>query len=139
MGERCRANETPIVSTSSPSRLRRWIGNADLRTELLLGASAVAVLAFIALMTVTVFIKAWPSFSHNSFYKWFLPGGDVDTQMHAIITESTRVGHYTYHFRAWPILWGTILTTVLAVLIAMPFSILAAIFIVEFAPGPMRR
>lgn len=105
----------------------------------MLGACAAGVLAFIALMTVTVFIKAWPSFSHNSFYKWFLPGGDVDTQMHAIITESTRVGHYTYHFRAWPILWGTIVTTVLAVLIAMPFSIFAAIFIVEFAPGPMRR
>ena len=69
----------------------------------MLGASAVGVLALIALMTVTVFINAWPSFSHNSFYKWFLPGGDVDVQLHAIITESTP-GHPIYHLRAWPLL-----------------------------------
>jgi phosphate transport system permease protein len=106
---------------------------------LLLGTLAVGVLAFIALMTVTVFVKAWPSFSHNSFYKWFLPGGDVDVQLHNIITGSTNPGHYTYYFRAWPLLWGTILTTGLAVLIGLAFSILAAVFIVEFAPGPMRR
>jgi len=87
---------------------------------------------------VTVLIKAWPSFSHNSFYKWFLPGADVDTQLHAIITESAN-GHPTYHFRAWPLLWGTILVTGLAVLIALPFSILAAIFTVEFAPAALRR
>ena len=89
---------------------------------------------FIALMTVTVFINAWPSFSNNSYYKWFLPGGDVDVQLHAIITES-RPGHYVYFLRAWPLIWGTILTTGLAVLIGMVFSILAAVFIVEFAPG----
>ena len=96
------------------------------------------MLLFIALMTVTVFINAWPSFSHNSFYRWFLPGGDVDTQLHSIITESTP-GHYIYHFRAWPLLWGTMLTTGLAVLIATPFSIMAAIFIVEFSPAALRR
>jgi phosphate transport system permease protein len=105
----------------------------------MLGAAAAAVLAFIALMTVVVFINAWPSFAHNSYYKWFLPGGDVDVQLHAIITGSTHPGHYTYYFRAWPLIWGTILTTGLAVLIGLIFSIFAAIFIVEFAPGPLRR
>jgi phosphate transport system permease protein len=105
----------------------------------MLGATAVGVLALIALMTVTVFVKAWPSFSHNSFYKWFLPGGDVDVQLHAIITGSTSPGHYTYHLRAWPLLWGTILTAGLAVLIGLVFSTFAAIFIVEFAPAPLRR
>jgi phosphate transport system permease protein len=127
------------VRTSSNSQQRRSGASSDRRTELLLGTLAVGVLAFIALMTVTVFVKAWPSFSHNSFYKWFLPGGDVDVQLHNIITGSTDPGHYTYYFRAWPLLWGTILTTGLAVLIGLAFSILAAVFIVEFAPGPMRR
>jgi phosphate transport system permease protein len=128
-----------VVRTSSLSRPRRSNVGADRRAELLLGACAVGVLAVIALMTVTVFVNAWPSFSHNSFYKWFLPGGDVDVQLHNIITGSTNPGHYTYHLRAWPLLWGTILTTGLAVLIGIVFSTLAAIFIVEFAPGPLRR
>jgi phosphate transport system permease protein len=126
-----------VVKTSSPSR--RSSAGIDRRAELLLGAAAVGVLAFIALMTVTVFVNAWPSFSHNSFYKWFLPGGDVKAQLHAIITGSTHPGHYTYYLRAWPLLWATILTVGLAVLIGIMFSTLAAIFIVEFAPGPLRR
>ncbi len=104
----------------------------------MLGATAVGVLALIAGMTITVFVNAWPSFSNNSFYKWFLPGGDVDVQLHSIITES-RPGHYVYFLRAWPLIWGTILTTGLAVVIGIVFSVLAAVFIVEFAPGRLRR
>jgi phosphate transport system permease protein len=109
--------------------------SSDRRAERLLGGVAVGVLAFIALMTVTVFVKAWPSFAHNSFYKWFLPGGDVDTQLHNIVEN----GGSTYHLRTWPLLWGTIITTVASVVIGVVFSTLSAIFIVEFAPAPIRR
>jgi len=128
-----------VLRTSSPSRTSGSSRNGDRRTELLLGACAVGVLAFIAALVITVFINAWPSFSHNGYYKWFGPGGDVDVQMHAIITGSTNPGHYTYYFRAWPLLWGTILTTGLAVLIGLVFSVFASIFIVEFAPFGLRR
>jgi phosphate transport system permease protein len=100
----------------------------------MLGALAVGVLAFIALMTVTIFIKAWPSFSHNGYIKWFFPGGDVDTQLHNILNTPGD-----YHIRAWPLIWGTLVTTVAAVVIGVGFSTLAAIFIVEFAPEPVRR
>jgi ABC-type phosphate transport system permease subunit len=98
----------------------------------------VGVLAFIALMTATVFIRAWPSFQHNGI-RWFFPGGDADTQLKAMITGPTDPAHYVYHFRAWPLLWGTILTTGLAVLIGLVVSILAAVFVVELAPAAVRR
>jgi phosphate transport system permease protein len=127
------------VKTPNPFLARRSGSSSDRRAELLLGALAVGVLAFIALMTITVFAKAWPSFAHNGFIKWFLPGGDVDTQLRAIESGSPLPGHYTYHLRAWPLLWGTILTTGFAVLIGLAFSLLAAIFIVEFAPAALRR
>jgi phosphate ABC transporter permease protein PstC len=123
---------------SARPRTRRPGASRDKRAELLLGAVAVGVLAFIALMAATVFIRAWPSFQHNGI-KWFFPGGDTDTQLKAMITGPTDPAHYVYHFRAWPLLWGTIVTTVPAVLIGLLVSILAAVFIVELAPAPVRR
>lgn len=104
----------------------------------MLGALGAMVLVLIAAMVVTVFVKAWPSFSHNGL-SWFAPGGDVDEQLRAMEQNAPLSGHSVYYFRAWPLLWGTLITTVLAVAIALVVSILAAIFLTEFAPGPMRR
>jgi phosphate transport system permease protein len=123
---------------SARSRTRRPGASREMRAELMLGALAVGVLVFIALMLATVLIRAWPSFQHNGI-EWFFPGGDVDTQLKAMITGPTDPAHYVYHFRAWPLLWGTIVTTVPAVLIGLVVSVLAAVFIVELAPTSMRR
>ncbi|HEY2631776.1 MAG TPA: ABC transporter permease subunit [Solirubrobacteraceae bacterium] len=101
-------------------------------------AVVVALLAMIALIAVTVFSKAWPSFSHNGI-AWFGSGGDVDSQLSAMINGPKDPAHYVYHFRAWPLIWGTLLTSGMAVLLGMAVSILAAVFIVEFAPGGVRR
>jgi phosphate ABC transporter permease protein PstC len=110
----------------------------DQRVERGLGALAVTVLVLIALMVVTVLIKAWPSFSHNGL-AWFGSGGEVDTQLRAMRESTPLPGHSIYYFRAWPLLWGTALTTVLAVLLALVISTLAAVFITEFAPSRVRR
>jgi phosphate transport system permease protein len=118
---------------------RRRRGPSDRRTELLLGALAVGVLALIALLLVTVLAKAWPSFAHNGYVKWFLPGGDVDTQLTGIENARQGAGEALYHLRAWPLLWATFLTTGFAVLFGLVLSTLAAIFMVEFAPSAMRR
>jgi ABC-type phosphate transport system permease subunit len=84
-----------------------------------------------------VFSKAWPSFSHNGL-AWFGSGGDADTQLGAMIDGPKDPAHYVYHFRAWPLIWGTLLTSGLAVALGMAVSIMAAVFIVEFAPGAVR-
>ena len=112
-------------------------GSRDRRAELTLGALAVGVLALIALMTVTVFVKAWPSFAHNGL-SWFGSGGDADVQLRAMVQNTPLSGHSIYYFRAWPLIWGTLLTTGLAVLIGLVFSTFAAVFIVEFAPSAVR-
>jgi phosphate transport system permease protein len=98
----------------------------------------VAVLLFIGALLITVFVKAWPSFSHNGL-AWFGPGGDVDTQLRAMAESKALPGRSIYFFRGWPLIWGTLLTTVLAVLIALVVSTLAAIFLTEFAPPALRR
>jgi len=110
----------------------------DQRVERVLGALAATLLLLIAGMVVTVFLKAWPSFSHNGL-SWFGPGGDVDEQIRSMEAATPLSGHSAYYFRAWPLIWGTLVTTVFAVVLALVISVLAAIFLTEFAPAPMRR
>jgi phosphate transport system permease protein len=127
------------VSTPIPSTARRWALSSERRAELALAAMAVGVLAFVVAMLVTVFVKAWPSFAHNGYIKWFFPGGDTEEQLRQIVNSPTDPAHYDYHFRAWPLLWDTILTTGIAVIFGLMLSLLSAIFMVEFAPAALRR
>jgi len=110
----------------------------DQRVELWLGALGVAVLVLIGAMTVTVIVKAWPSFSYNGL-NWFGPGGEVDQQLRVMREGTPLPGHSLLYFRGWPLIWGTLLTTIIAVLLALVVSTLAAIFLTEFAPAPVRR
>jgi phosphate ABC transporter permease protein PstC len=104
----------------------------------MLGALAVGIVVVIGGMLVTVLVKAWPSFSHNGL-SWFGPGGNVQEQLRVMREGTPIAGHSIYYFRAWPLIWGTLLTTVFAVVIALVVSTLAAIFLTEFAPGAVRR
>jgi phosphate ABC transporter permease protein PstC len=104
----------------------------------MLGTLAVSVLALIGLMLVTVAINAWPSFSANGL-SWFGPGGNVVTQFRAMHADTPLPGHSLLYFRAWPLIWGTLVVTVLAVAMALVISTLAAIFLTEFAPRAVRR
>jgi phosphate transport system permease protein len=104
----------------------------------LLGALACSVLVLIAGMIVFVFAKAWPSFSHNGL-SWFGSGGNVDQQLDDIFNSTKTGGGFDYKLRAWPLLWGTAITTIGAVVLALALSLFAAIFIVEFAPERLRR
>ena len=127
------------AGTPRPRRIRRWAsGQPDRRAEFLLGALAVGVFAFIAAMIITVFMKAWPSFAHNGL-GWFGPGGDVDLQLRAMQENTALPGHSIWYFTGWPLIWGTLITTAAAVAIALVTSTLAAIFLTEFAPPPVRR
>jgi phosphate ABC transporter permease protein PstC len=103
----------------------------------MLGALASAILLLIVVMVVFVGREAWPTFQHNGL-KWLGPGGNVDDQIGAMVNAGAKPPAADYHLRAWPLIWATILTTGLAVLVGLVFSTLAAIFIVEFAPDRLR-
>jgi phosphate transport system permease protein len=109
----------------------------ELRVERVLGALACSVLVLIVGMIAFVFTKAWPSFSHNGL-AWFGSGGNVDQQLGDIFNSPANPHAYVYHLRAWPLLYGTMLTTIGAVAVGLVVSVLAAIFIVEFAPARLR-
>jgi phosphate transport system permease protein len=111
---------------------------SDQRAERTLGALASVLLLLIVLMIVFVAVRAWPSFQHNGL-SWFTGKGDVDVQIGNQVNTGAKPTSADYQLGAWPLIWGTILTTGLAVLIGLAFSVLAAIFIVEFSPGGVRR
>ncbi|HWH93170.1 MAG TPA: phosphate ABC transporter permease subunit PstC [Baekduia sp.] len=116
-------------------RLRQpW---SDRRAELTLGALACAVLLVIVLMVIFVANEAWPTFKHNGL-SWLGPGGNVDDQIGTMVNAGAKAPASDYHLRAWPLVWGTILTTGMAVLFGLVFAVLASIFIVEFAPDRLR-
>ena len=112
--------------------------NADRRAELMLGALVCLVVALLLGMFTFVVYQAWPSFSHNGA-AWFGGGGSVDNQIQNIFNSGTTLGKPVYTLHAWPLIWGTLLLVGGAVAIAFVCSLFVAVFIVEFAPDPLRR
>lgn len=114
---------------------RPW---SDRRAELTLGAAALLVCLAVGAMVVLVAVRAWPTFTHNGL-AWLGAGGNLDRQIEAMVLTSNHPPASAYHVRAWPLLYGTALTTGVALLLALPFALLSSIFIVEFAPKPVRK
>ena len=106
---------------------------SDQRVERMLGALVCGVVALLLALIVTVFVRAWPSFSHNGL-AWFSSSGNVEEQLNAISLSAQTSGEFVYTFHAWPLLWSTLLITGGAVLIALVSALFVAVFIVEFAP-----
>jgi phosphate transport system permease protein len=117
------------------ARLRQpW---SDHRAELTLGAVSLLTGLAIAAMVVFVAVHAWPTFQHNGL-AWLGSGGDLDRQLEAMVGTSVHPPASAYHVRAWPVIYGTLLTTTFALAIALPIALLSSIFIVEFAPTWLR-
>src|SRR5436305_1584134 len=89
-------------------------------------------------MVVFVAIHAWPIFHYNGL-SWLGSGGNVGRQLAEMQTTTQHPPPSAYHLRAWPLVYGTILTTTVAVVFALAISILSSIFIVELAPARLRR
>src|SRR5215475_10512434 len=111
---------------------------SDQRAERMLGALVCAVVGLLLALIVTVFVRAWPSFSHNGL-AWFGAGGDVEEQLNQIYLSGLEGANYVYTFHAWPLIWSTLLITGGAVLLALFCSLFVSVFIVEFAPEWLKR
>jgi phosphate transport system permease protein len=110
----------------------------DQRVELGLGALVCGVVLVLVAMLAFIFKEAWPSFAHNGL-GWFGPGGSVDDQIQAIFTSGNFNQAPRFLIHAWPLIWSTILTTAGAVVVSFVCSLFVAVFMVEFAPAPLKR
>lgn len=117
--------------------LKTRSGSQDERAEYFLGALAAGISVFVYAMLFFILVKAWPSFSTNGL-SWFGSGPSVDNQLQAIYdsaTTSQAAEGYTYELNAWPLIWSTLVVCGAATLLSLFFSLLASVFIVEFAPA----
>lgn len=111
---------------------------SDRRAELTLGAASLLLGAIVIAMVVFVAIQAWPTFSHNGL-SWLGGGGSVERQIAAMQATGVHAPAAAYHLRAWPLVYGTLLVTVPAVLLGIVVAVFSSIFIVELAPARLRR
>ncbi len=110
----------------------------DHRAERTLGAVSLVVCALVISMVVFVGIRAWPTFEHNGL-SWLGPGGHLDSQIATMQATTQTPPASAFHLRAWPLVWGTILTTGIAVILGLLIAVLSSIFIVELAPIRLRK
>ncbi len=110
----------------------------DHRAERTLGAVSLLICAVVVALVVFVGVHAWPIFEHNGL-SWLGSGGDVGRQLGEMQNTTQHPPASAYHLRAWPLVYGTLITTVAAVVLALAISIFSSIFIVELAPRALRR
>src|SRR5580698_1064217 len=89
-------------------------------------------------MVVFVASKAWPIFEHNGL-SWLLGGGDLEAEINRMTAATTNPAAAVFHLAAWPLIYGTLLTSAIAVVLGMTIAILASVFIVELAPARVTR
>ncbi len=117
-------------------RLRRpW---PDHRAERTLGAVSLLVGVVVVAMIVFVAIRAWPIFEHNGL-SWLGGGGHLERQIATMQATSVNPSASAFHLRAWPLIYGTLLTTAIAVVLGVAIAVLSSIFIVELAPSRLRK
>ncbi len=112
---------------------------SDRRAELTLGAASLLIGAIVIAMVAFVFAQAWPVFQHDGL-SWLGPGGTgLEHQIEAMQAAGPKPGASAYHLNAWPIVYATLVTTVVAVVLGLLLAVLSSIFIVELAPARLRR
>ncbi len=111
---------------------------SDRRAELSLGAVSLLITVVVIAMVVFVAIQAWPIFQHNGL-SWLGPGKPFKEQAEAMQNAGPNPASAAYELRAWPLIWGTLTVTIPAVLLGLLIAVSSSIFIVELAPGRLRR
>jgi phosphate transport system permease protein len=101
----------------------RRVGRGDARFRLLSQAAAVVVLVIFAGVVASLAIGAWPALRNFGF-------SFLTTQIWNPVTE---------RFGALASIYGTLVTSALAMLVAVPVGIGIAIFLTELCPRPLRR
>ena len=98
-------------------------GSRDRRFRLLTGFAALVVLAIFGGVLISLGIGSYPAFSTFGWAFFY-------TQVWNPVTE---------HFGALASIYGTIVTSFLAMFVAVPVGIGIAIFLTEICPRPLRR
>ena len=120
------ALQTPAPPTASPIDRARALGRlkfADTSFRLLTFAAALLVLVLLLGVVVSLFIGAWPAFREFGFGFLFSDAWSPPKEK----------------FGAAAAIYGTLVTSVIAMLIGVPVGLGIAVFLTELCPLPLRR
>ena len=113
----------PPAPETEPGRARTSLGAwGDRAFSAVALAAGLVVLIVLALIAYAVISKAWPAFQHQG--PSFVTSDNWDPN--------------TGHYGALAFIYGTLLTSFIAILIAVPLSLGIALFITELASKKMR-
>jgi phosphate transport system permease protein len=110
----------------------------DHRAERTLGAVSLLISVGVVAMVVFVADRAWPLFEHNGV-SWLFGGGDFEAEVNTMTAATTNPAAAVFHLRAWPLIYGTLITSAIAVVLGLVIALLSSVFIVELAPARVRR
>jgi phosphate transport system permease protein len=135
---------TPQTESMGKPPLPRRIGDFARRNEQSAwrGTGWVAVVLPLAALVFAVSVlavKAWPAIRVNGMY--FLYGRDwTYGNGYGAVVHTNGVAHAQgAHFGAWAIIWGTLVSSAFAIIIAVPLSIGAAFALTERMPTWISR
>jgi len=126
------------ASKESPSAIRTFLlsrGNsaaADRSFQYLMSLCAFSVFGIVVLIFVELIGRsqmAWDQFHFQFFYKIYL-----DEFSHNILFWDP----VNSHFSALPFIYGTLISSFLALLLAVPLALGVAVFLTEMCPGILR-
>jgi phosphate transport system permease protein len=105
----------------------------------MLGAVSLSIALGVLAMIAFIAVKSVPIFQHNGI-SWVLGGDSLEHEINRMTaaTESHPAAA-VYKLRAWPLIYGTLLTSLIAVALGLVLAVLSSVFIVELAPARVRR
>ena len=112
------------IRSSASASWRRYLPERTIKLALLL-CCVVSILTTVGIVSV-LFFEAFLFFREVSILEFIT--GTKWTPLFA-----------SQHFGIWPLLTGTLLTTVGAMLVALPLGLLSAIYLSEYAPDALRQ
>ena len=112
--------DAPLTAPAGNLLQRSW---GDLAYRWILTACAASIPILLVGLLIQLLLGAWPAMVA------FGPGFIVDSVWDPVAER----------FGALPLIFGTVLTSFLALLLAVPLSLGVAIYLTEFAPGRIRQ
>ncbi len=95
-------------------------------------ASGVSVLVILALMIGITTTDAWPAFQYQGIIQFF-----VSDEWRSGF--SVNPGEFTGEYGAFSFIYGTLVTSAIAVVIALPLALAVALYITRIAPRRLRN
>jgi len=126
------------AAKESPSAIRKFLlsrGNsavADRGFQYLMSLCALSIFAIVVLIFIELVSRsqmAWSEFHFQFFYKIY-----EDSFSHSYLFWDPA----NSHFSALPFVYGTLVSSFLALLLAVPLAIGVAVFLTEMCPGLLR-